>query len=127
VTQYNLYHRFGQCKFMAWFHPRWQLEQYFECRCVQFESEQYPHEYQYQYRVSGRQELQPPPESLFFYFWLQELWSIMVVTRVHADLPFVLSRPACVFFTLWLKRRVGGEYFVNTDFRPRRALVLANG
>jgi len=127
VTQYKLYYRLGQRKLMAWFHPRWQLEQYFECRCVQFESEQYAHEYQYQYRVSGRQELQSPPESLFFYFWLQELWLITVATSVQDDLPFVLSQPVCVFFTLWLKRRVGGESFVDTNFRPRRSLAFACG
>jgi len=78
---------------MARLHPRRQLEQWHECRGIHVESEQYADEYQYQHWLSGRQELQVPPEAGYTGFWSQEWRSTMVTASVHDDLPFALSRP----------------------------------
>lgn len=106
----------GQYKYTARFHPRRQLERNVECRGIHVESEQYADEYQYEHWLSRRQELTPPP---FFIKWPQEWWLITVITSVHEDLPFVLSKPASALPGR-LNKRVGGKYSLYAIFCPWR-------
>ncbi|PJE65159.1 hypothetical protein COU91_03150 [Candidatus Saccharibacteria bacterium CG10_big_fil_rev_8_21_14_0_10_47_8] len=74
---------YGQREYMTRVQTRRQLEQWHECWSVHAESEQCADEYQYEYWVSRRQELQAPPEAGFTGFWLQEWRSTMVAASVH--------------------------------------------
>ena len=105
------YYTSGQRRLMARLHPRRQLEQWHECWGIHVESEQYADEYQHQHWLSGRQELQVPPEVGFTDFWPQEWRLTTVAASVHDDLPFVLSGPVS-FIARWPNMTAGSEHLL---------------
>lgn len=111
------YDVFGLHKYTARFPPRRQLEQYDERWCVHVESEQCADEYEYQYWVSGRQELQAPPGAGYASCWSQEWWLITVATSVQEDLPFVLSKPVGTLLN-GLNNRAGGRFSLSGKLLP---------
>ena len=75
------------------FPPRWQLEQWQQCRRVRVESEQYADQHEHQHWVSGRQEprlhILVPGMTFRKRGWLECRSRLRPATVSIEDLPFV--------------------------------------
>ena len=115
----KVYNVVGQHKLMTRVQARWPLDPWHACGGIHAQSEQCADEYQYEYWVPRRQELQAPPEPYKTGCWQQKWRLTTVVASVHDDLPFVLSGPA-LFLTLRPNMTAGSEYLL-----PRGLSLLA--